>query len=184
MKKLKKKGKLEKKGKKVMLGQMIMKSRAGSKLFDYADLMPFNETAVEIEPWTSYEKDRDQFINASFIKSSYGEERHDDTVADEDDDPEPFGLMIASTGPNKHTIEQFWKMCIQQDVGKIVSLCEKMGDECGNNPYKEACQYFPTGDKEVQITDLQGHISIHLKEDMSKRVETKHVVRRTVKIQY
>lgn len=186
MHKLKKKGKLDKKGKKVMMGQMILKSRVGSKLFDYADLMPFGETAVEIEPWTSYEKDKDQFINASYIKTAFGEEKELDEPmnVEEDENVKPFGLMIATAGPNKNTIEQFWKMVIQQDVSRIVALCEKMGDECGVSPYKEACQYFPTEEKEIQITDVGKHISIHLKVDPSKTVITPHVRRRTIKVTY
>lgn len=84
--KFKKKGKLDKKGKKVMLGQMILKSRVGSKLFDYADLIPFGETAVDIEPWTQHETDKDQFINASFIKTAYGEDKNEEVVDEQDED--------------------------------------------------------------------------------------------------
>ena len=92
--------------------------------------------------------------------------------------------MIATAGPNKHTIEQFWKMVIQQDIGKIVALCEKMGDECGGSPYKEACQYFPTDEKEVQITDEGKYICINLAVDPTKTVMTPHVHRRTIKVTY
>jgi protein tyrosine phosphatase len=85
-----------------MLGQMVLRSRMGSKLFDYADLMPFGETAVTIDKW--HESDK-EFINASYIKSSFGE----DHPTEED---EPFGLMIATSGPHKN-VEEFWKMIIQ-----------------------------------------------------------------------
>lgn len=36
--KLKSKGKLEKKGLKVKVGQLFLRSRVGSKIFDYADI--------------------------------------------------------------------------------------------------------------------------------------------------
>ena len=84
-----------------MLGQMILRSRVGSKLFDYADLMPFGETAVTLDQWD--QKDS-KFINASYIKTSFAEDHPTNSE-------EPFGLMIATQGPHKN-IEEFWKMVV------------------------------------------------------------------------
>lgn len=124
--KFKKKGLSDKKSKRTMLGQMILRSRMGSKIFDYADLMPFGETAVTLDKW--HESDKD-FINASYIKTSFGEDHPTD-------DNEPFGLMIATSGPHKN-VEEFWKMIIQQNATRVVSLCETMGNQT-ESFYKEA----------------------------------------------
>ena len=137
--KLKRKGKLDKKSKKVKMGQLVMRSRVGQKLFDYADLMPFHETEVKLEPWSGVPYDEDDylqyddeknFINASYIKTLYGEEN-------EEFGP-PFGLMIATRGPTDHSIEQFWKMVIQQNIRRVVSLCQREKDT-----YYECANYYP-----------------------------------------
>ena len=103
----------------------MLKSRLGSKLVDYADLLPFDETAVRLEPWASSDTEKDLFINASYVKTPFGESA----------EQEPYGHMIATRGPTKHTIEAFWKMVVQQDVKVIVSLCENGATECAD--------YFP-----------------------------------------
>ena len=121
--KLKKRGKMENKSKKTAIGQMLLKSRLGSKLVDYADLLPFDETAVRLDPWSHKDTEKDLFINASFIKTPFGESI----------EQEPYGHMIATRGPTKHTMEHFWKMIIQQDVKVIVSLCQ----EANGDVYKE-----------------------------------------------
>ena len=44
--KLKKKGKVSKKNRATMAGQLFMRSKFGSNLLKYSDIMPFAETAV------------------------------------------------------------------------------------------------------------------------------------------
>jgi protein tyrosine phosphatase len=69
------------------LGQLILKSRLGQKLYAWQDLVPFKETAVTIQKWRP---DDSSFINANYIKTSFQEESpHQD----------PFGLIIATQGP-------------------------------------------------------------------------------------
>lgn len=88
------------------MGQLVMRSRAAQKVFDYADLMPFHETEVMLEPWSEADyEDENNFINASYIKTLYGEENGQVGP--------PFGLMISTRGPTKHSIENFWKMAVQ-----------------------------------------------------------------------
>lgn len=43
-------------------------------------------------------------------------------------------------------------MVAQENVTKVVSLCEKMGDEV-EGIYKEACQYFPTDENALNVVD-------------------------------
>lgn len=80
---------------------MVLRSRVGSKVFDYADLMPFGETAVHLQK--NYKFDSN-FINASFIKTVFHEsnpaisKEKQDTLIQQGiiDQPIPFGLMIAT----------------------------------------------------------------------------------------
>lgn len=59
-------------------------------------------------------------FDANYIKSPYCEELPLS---------QKYGLMIASHGPTEKTQNDFWKMVISENVTKIVSLCEKMGDD-------------------------------------------------------
>lgn len=45
-----------------------MRSNFGTKLFDYADLMPYGETAVTLDKW---HVDDDDFINANYMKTVF-----------------------------------------------------------------------------------------------------------------
>ena len=45
-----------------------MRSKFGSKILDYADLIPFGETEVVLDKFDENDND---FINANFIKSAY-----------------------------------------------------------------------------------------------------------------
>ena len=120
-----------------------MRSKFGTKIFDFADLMPFGETAVSLEKWHPSDND---FINANYMKTVFQEDHPRDVSL-------PFGLMIATSGPKTSTIQDFWRMTVQENITKVVSLCEKMGDQCSGT-YKEACQYFPTKEKPEIVIDM------------------------------
>lgn len=70
MHKLKNKGNLEKKGLKVKIGQLFLRSKVGSKIFDYANIIPFGETEVLLDKFDDID---DDFINANYIKTAYQE---------------------------------------------------------------------------------------------------------------
>ena len=80
--------------------------------------------------------------------------------------------MIASQGPTEENQNDFWKMIISENVTKIVSLCEKMGDDyisyddveedwklkffgdfAAKPDEKEASQYFPRNTDNAVIFD-------------------------------
>lgn len=77
--------------------------------------------------------------------------------------------MIASHGPTEKTQNDFWKMIISENVTKIVSLCEKMGDDYINydednwklkildnfesDSKKPVSQYFPNDEKKAIVFD-------------------------------
>lgn len=44
----------------------------------------------------------------------------------------PFGIMIASQGPQEGTQEAFWDMVVQNNVKRIVTLCCNIGKPEGN----------------------------------------------------
>ena len=87
----------------------------------YSDVAPFYETAVVIKDASNKDLERDeqlsdikfgQYINASYIKSFYKEQSTG--VGGQADQPEvtPFGLIIATQGPKKNTVEHFWTMVL------------------------------------------------------------------------
>jgi protein tyrosine phosphatase len=77
----------------------------------YSDVAPFKETAVVLDGGSPEKVDASNYINACYIKSSFKERGN------------PFGLIIATQGPQPHTCESFWKMVIENNVTKIVTLC-------------------------------------------------------------
>lgn len=101
----------------------------------YADLMPFNSKEIFIERWKNMKKLK---INASFIKTPFGESNPSNKL-------DPYGLMVATTGPNPRTTDAFWWMAVQQNITKTISLVEHIGrEEQATDFYQECCQYFPT----------------------------------------
>lgn len=160
-----------------------MRSTFGTKLFDYADLMPYGETSVSLEKWHKDDKD---FINANYIKTVYQENHPLQSV--DLDDALPYGLMVATSGPKDKTTADFWRMCVQENITKVVSLCEKMGDESGH--YKESSQYFPTTNRPVIVIDMpekNQKLTLSLEgylDDKEKFIESEksdeHVTRRQV----
>ena len=93
----------------------------------YTDVKPFKETAVTLGGATPDNVNESSYINACYIKSSLKEHGY------------PFGLMIATQGPQPHTIEHFWRLVLENNVTKIVTLCQNIG----NGRHDDACQYFP-----------------------------------------
>ena len=93
----------------------------------YCDVAPFKETAVVLKGGTPDNVDSSTYINACFIKSSFREPGN------------PNGLIIATQGPQLNTIENFWKLVLENNVTKIVTLCQNIG----NGYHDDAVQYFP-----------------------------------------
>lgn len=86
-----------------MIGQLLMRSKFGSNLLKYSDLMPFTETEVLLDQWHGM---KSKNINANFIKTPLCE-------TNLINERNPNGLMIATNGPIPRTIEAFWCMVIQ-----------------------------------------------------------------------
>ena len=77
----------------------------------YSDIAPYKETAVVLNGGSPDSINESNYINACYIKSSFKEPGN------------PFGLIIATQGPQPYTSESFWKMVIENNVTKIVTLC-------------------------------------------------------------
>lgn len=116
----------------------------------YSDVAPFKETAVVILDKTNKNRKHaknvswikpGQYINACFIKSAFREVN----PVDIPNEVAPYGLIIATQGPKKNTIDHFWSMVMQQNVTRIVTLCKNFG-----NSYNcDAAQYFPNDQDSV-----------------------------------
>ena len=72
-----------------MIGQQLMRSRIGSRVMGYSNLMPFGSTRVILDKWHPKNKVN---VNANYIKTSFCENHPTN-------DYDPFGLMIATNGP-------------------------------------------------------------------------------------
>ena len=90
----------------------------------YCDIHPFKETAILLG--SDSEDPEKRYINANRIKSMFDEDSEQN-------------LMIAAQGPVDASIENFWRMVHQENVGRIITLVEKIG-----GPRGDCCQYFPT----------------------------------------
>ena len=102
----------------------------------YCDIHPFVETSILLG--SNSDSAEDRYINANRIKSPYGE-------------PDDENLMIAAQGPIDSSIRGFWKMAVQENVGMIVTLVQKIPGDCH--------QYFPTS---VNQTETRGEMRITL----------------------
>ena len=142
-----------------------------------SNFSPFSETIVVIK--SEVESTRQEilanindftFMNACYIKSAYQE------------NGDPFGLIIASCGPQEYNVDNFWKMVYQNNVTKVVSMCQdytapsaKLAADAdatskllfANFDAPETCEYVPNlwtraPSQESPDTSLQfGDLTIH-----------------------
>ena len=159
-----------------MFGQLFMRSKLGTNLFQYSDLMPFATTEVHLSKWSGVKK---KAINANFIKTPFCEISPTSTSVI----PDPYGLIIATNGPVPRTIERFWQMVIQHNVKKTVSLVEHMGNE-SNTRYKECYQYFPTEENPVLTLKSETDTDFFIEISLKSLTLDKHINRRTFDITF
>ncbi|KAI9280770.1 protein-tyrosine phosphatase-like protein [Sporodiniella umbellata] len=100
------------------------KALKNEKLNRYCNILPFDRNRVQL-------KGSNDYVNASYIVP-------------------PLGLAptyLAAQGPLRHTVSDFWRMTVEQDVSVIVCLTpavEKGIEKCA--------RYWPEGDEELKIT--------------------------------
>ncbi len=82
---------------------------------------PFEETIIWLEGKNNTE---DGYINSSRIKSVFGES---------------VGHIIATQSPKDTTIEAFWRLVLQENVGMVITLCP----EIGGDKYSECAEFLP-----------------------------------------
>lgn len=87
----------------------------------YCDVHPFKETDIWLDRPNASEKG-DSYINANRIQSVYHESNEEN-------------LIIAAQGPLSHTVDKFWIMALQMNVGVVITPILAIGTECA--------QYFP-----------------------------------------
>ena len=122
----------------------------------------FDKTAVKLIKWKPTESD---YINASYVKTVHQE-------ANDTNLNSPYGLMIAAEAPNNKTIEQYWKMIVQENVTKIISLCDASMDDC--------C-YFPKSASQPMISNTK-RLDYMVFLDDTKTKETPHYIKRHFEI--
>lgn len=126
------------------------------------DTQKFDKTAVKLIKLQPQDSD---YVNASYVKTIYQE-------ANDADLNSPYGLMIAAQAPTDKTMEQYWRMIVQENVTKIISLCDASRDNCS---------YFPISSKSPVISNTpQLDYMIFL--DDKKTVETPHFIQRSFEI--
>ena len=106
----------------------------------YSDIHPFKDTAIWLK---DKEKAADNYINANRIRSIFGEKLENNK-------------FIAAQGPMDNTTENFWRMCLQERVGLIVTLVHSIGGSQG-----DCAEYFPRK-VPIETTHDYGDISVTL----------------------
>ena len=107
------------------------------QFFDiYCDVHPFKETSIWVGSADAENPSSESYINANRIRSVYHEPLDDN-------------LVIAAQGPMTNTTGAFWGMVSQENVQRIVTLVEHIGEggDCSH--------YFPgktIGDEETYGT--------------------------------
>lgn len=121
---------------------------AGKKSFNirknrFKDILPFDETRVTLEEIDGEEGS--DYINANFILDIYGNQGY-----------------IASQGPLKTTINDFWRMIWQYNVKVVAMACKLV--EMG----KRKCeQYWPTEDEgTMEYGDIR--VTVEGEEDLAE----------------
>lgn len=119
----------------------------------YKDILPYDQTRVPLSPLTN-DNDSD-YINASFIKGATETRKY-----------------IATQGPLRHTLVDFWQMIWQYDVKVIIMACREI--EMG----KKKCERYWTTVKET--TPFGPFIVSNLEESNPNE----EVVLRTLTVRY
>ena len=78
--------------------------------------------------------------------------------------------MIAAEAPTAKTIEQYWKMIVQEKVTKVISLCAE-----------DNCCYFPKSSSLPMISNTK-QLDYMVFLDDKKTEETPHYIKRHLEI--
>ena len=99
-------------------GDMIKYTIPSMKLPDVkAGLTNFGETGVIVDKFNN--ANDVGMANANFVKTIF----HEEILNLPRRNKVPFGLIIASKGPQQNTLDEFWNVVLQNNVTKIISLC-------------------------------------------------------------
>ncbi|KAK9721424.1 TM proximal of protein tyrosine phosphatase, receptor type J [Popillia japonica] len=118
----------------------------------YINIMPYDDTRVRltVDSNDNYE----DYINASYIKGYSGNHEYIATQGPMESTVEDFWRMIIQEdvgiiqGPMESTVEDFWRMIIQEDVGIIVMVAQFVEQS------KQKCfKYFPEKEEIMSVGD-------------------------------
>eukprot|EP00210_Caulerpa_lentillifera_P003193 g3051.t1 len=111
----------------------------------YSNIIPFDYNRVRLGA-----NGNGPYINASFVESSKGED--------------PMWSFIATQGPTRHTIDDFWRMVFEQRCQAIVMLTQF------TEKYTEKCaQYYPLDEgEEMRTTNFK--IRVQEEQDISRDI--------------
>lgn len=115
-----------------------------SHLNRYSDILPFEYSTVKLDK--NGDEKANEYINANFIPTPNWEKFNSWIVTKDNSDEHDLNY-IACQGPTKSTVEDFWRMVKQENIGVVVMLW-KLKE--GGRPKWE--QYWPDEGKTVSFT--------------------------------
>lgn len=112
--------------------QVVAESPAARSKNRYSNIIPFDYSRVRLTR-SDLSGDENDYINASFIKVPFDRKR----------------TYIATQGPLRSTLGDFWRMVVEQESRVIVCLSPEM-----ENGMEKCARYWPEGDERLQVAEL------------------------------
>ena len=117
----------------------------------YSDILPYKYSVVQLD--TSDHADANSYINANYIPTPFCKNFNSHIITNKNCDENDLSF-IACQGPKSNTVEDFWRMVKQQNIGVIVMLCRVT--EGGRSKCEE---YWPAQGEAVSYSKSGIHVA-------------------------
>ena len=128
----------------------------------YSDILPYEYSAVKLDK--GEDETANEYINANYIPTPYWNKFDLQIVTQSNCDEHDLDY-IACQGPKSNTVDDFWRMVYQQNIGLIVMLCKLSED---GRPKCE--QYWPDEGETSTYSKSGLSVTCNSIEDESKNI--------------
>ncbi|KAI8360760.1 protein-tyrosine phosphatase-like protein [Choanephora cucurbitarum] len=136
-------------------------AQKNNKLNRYSDIVPYDNNCIKLTD-KRLGPTQDDYINASWIVAPHDIPR----------------VYIATQGPTPHTIADFWRLVVEQQVPVIVCLTAQM-----DGKVEKCARYWPVGDQALEWTHHDVTIKVVNVAEESENEEAA-CIQRTIQVSF
>ncbi|KAI8389424.1 protein-tyrosine phosphatase-like protein [Blakeslea trispora] len=136
-------------------------ARKNKKLNRYSDIVPYDNNCIKLTD-KRLGFSHDDYINASWIVAPHDIPR----------------VYIATQGPTPHTLIDFWRLVVEQQVPVIVCLTAQM-----DGKVEKCARYWPVGDQTLEWTQHGMTVKVINVQEETENTEAA-CIQRTIQVSF